>query len=273
MPVNARLLSQNDLQWQAQLLANYSGHIFVSKGPGNNPAYLVRTVIESSLAILACRAEISALRSQYSVVETENKRMQAEVEQMEDQLLEERRKRRELLRNTSTSYRASSVSVGINNAVAGPSRIIQDPPLRPPAYTLLVGEGSAPEPASGGHTGSAIGEYGDVLHQEPMQTESLDPERESAEAAARMQREFDEEDRRLRAQMEELANSAQRLFRCSVCLDEQPEDYIARLDPCGHSFCRDCIRNHVASKIAESRHPIFCPLCMTQSEVGDPGGA
>lgn len=272
MPVDGRLLSEHNLQWQAQLLANFSGHIFVSKGP----ARLIQTVIESSLAILAMRAEISDLRSQNSALTVESKRLEAEMEHMEDERRDERRTRLRLSRNQeSSSYRSPQMS-GQINAVAGPSRLTLAPSSRPPAYSprteedLQLPRGSP----SGGQTEHQIREHsGDVVLEEETRLNTLDPERESAEAAARMQREFDEEDRRLRAQMEQLVMTTQREFRCSVCLDEQPEDYIARLEPCGHNFCRDCIRSHVVARIAESRYPIFCPLCMTETGDGEPGGA
>jgi len=64
--MDSQLMSKADPEWQAQLLANYSSHIFVSKvtqGPDTSSADLMQTVIESSLAILASRAEISDLKS------------------------------------------------------------------------------------------------------------------------------------------------------------------------------------------------------------------
>lgn len=269
MPVDGRLLAEGDLQWQAQLLANYSGHIFISKGP----AHLMQTVIESSLAILAMRAEIADLRLQNSTLTTASKRMEAEMEQMEDERREERRRRIQSFKDqASSSYRPASASVQINNAVAGPSRLTL--PL-PPAYSPRSDENfllPLDDPFSDGHNGHPIGRNGnDTVLREQAQ---LDPERENAEAAAQMQREFDEEDRRLRAQMEEITMNLQREFRCSVCLDEQLEDYVARLEPCGHCFCRNCIRTHVVSKITENRYPIFCPVCMAETETGEgePGG-
>jgi Ring finger domain len=268
MPVDGRLLAEGNLQWQAQLLANYSGHIFVSKGP----AHLMQTVIESSLAILAMRAEIADLRLQNSTLTTASKRMEAEMEQMEDERREERRRRIQSFKDhASNAYRPAS-SIQINNAVAGPSRVIPPLPSRPPAYSPRSEENfllPLDDPFSDGHNGRRIERNGnDTMLRE------LDPERESAEAAAQMQREFDEEDRRLRAQMEEITMNLQREFRCSVCLDEQLEDYVARLEPCGHCFCRNCIRTHVVSKITENRYPIFCPVCMAETETaeGEPGG-
>jgi len=89
------------------------------------------------------------------------------------------------------------------------------------------------------------------------------------ELAALMQLGFDEEG--LCEQQEELLKDIRCLFECGVCMDEQPEDYVTLLDPCGHKFCRDCIRNHVGAKLAERYFPILCPVCMAEEGKSDPG--
>ena len=118
-----QLLSNRDLQWQAQLLANYSGHIFVSRGLDDNAEHLTQTIVESSLAILALRAEVVDLKFQNSTLTSENKRLEAEMEQMEDEHRQERRKLIQSSKNhSSNTYRPASESAPITNAVAGPSR-------------------------------------------------------------------------------------------------------------------------------------------------------
>jgi hypothetical protein len=121
LPVDRRLVSDNDLQWQAQLLANFSGHILVSSG--QIPVALTQTVTECSLTILALSAEVSDLKLQNSVLTSENKRLESEL-QTENKRRDERIK----LLSSSFNYRDSSnhfprpASTGFNNAVAGPSR-------------------------------------------------------------------------------------------------------------------------------------------------------
>ena len=79
--------------------------------------------------------------------------------------------------------------------------------------------------------------------------------------AMRLQNEFDEEDRALSAQRTKFAKSTQRLFECGICMEEMPDDSIARPDPCGHVFCRECLREHVTARLNEHRFPILCPTC------------
>ncbi|KAN0119148.1 hypothetical protein V8E52_004595 [Russula decolorans] len=93
-------------------------------------------------------------------------------------------------------------------------------------------------------------------------TESATDSLSSRELAAMLQRQFDEEDHLLVAERAELAAAEQqRVFDCGVCLDTLPEESIARIDPCGHSFCRECIRGFIVSQIELRRFPVLCPTC------------
>ena len=83
----------------------------------------------------------------------------------------------------------------------------------------------------------------------------------SRQLAAMLQRQFDEEDHLLAAQLAELAAEQQRVFDCGVCMDTLPEDSIARIEPCGHPFCRECVRGFIVSQIESRRYPVLCPTC------------
>jgi hypothetical protein len=94
-------------------------------------------------------------------------------------------------------------------------------------------------------------------------TESATDSLSSRQLAAMLQRQFDEEDHLLVAERAELLAAAeqQRMFDCGVCLDTLPEDSIACIDPCGHSFCRECVRGFIVSQIESRRFPVLCPTC------------
>src|ERR1700691_5484075 len=142
LPVDSSLLSDGDLQWQAQLLANYSGHIFVSRGLDNGPEYLMQTVVESSLEILALRAEVSEVKSQNSMLTSENKRLEEEMEQMEEEHREERKR---ILQSSKVhepnSYRSASASTQISHPVMG-SRVALYQSYGPPADPHRIDEDS-----------------------------------------------------------------------------------------------------------------------------------
>ena len=88
----------------------------------------------------------------------------------------------------------------------------------------------------------------------------------SRQLAVMLQYQFDEEAHLLATERAELLAAAeqQRVFDCGVCLDTLSEEFIARIDPCGHSFCRECIRGLITSQIESRRFPVFCPTCTAE---------
>lgn len=63
----------------------------------------------------------------------------------------------------------------------------------------------------------------------------------------------------------------QRRFKCGVCMDEKPMDDVTFLDPCGHQFCRSCVKGYVGAKLDDRSFPILCPVCMTDGGRANPG--
>jgi hypothetical protein len=86
-----------------------------------------------------------------------------------------------------------------------------------------------------------------------------------------LQREFDDEDSRLRTEREALANAQPLTFTCAVCKEELPEDFVARVPDCGHGFCRECLKTYAVSKLEEHRFPILCPSCIADTTGKEPG--
>jgi hypothetical protein len=89
--------------------------------------------------------------------------------------------------------------------------------------------------------------------------------------AQQLQRQFEEEDRQLRTQSQDLKAQAPSMFECGICLSEETEYMVFSFEPCGHRFCRDCVRRYVKSKIEEHRFPIVCPTCTTSKDISQPG--
>ena len=123
---------------------------------------------------------------------------------------------------------------------------------------------SLDSPSASPSSDRALGNAGGPLTPPSGRDDRLD----SVLYAMRLQHEFDKEDRALSAQRAELTKSAQRLFECGICLDKMPIDSIARLDPCGHTFCRECLRGHVSARIDEHRFPVLCPSCTADKGKG-----
>lgn len=60
-------------------------------------------------------------------------------------------------------------------------------------------------------------------------------------------------------------------FDCGVCLETLGGDLAVKMHDCEHSYCQDCLRGHVESKLSEGRYPILCPLCTTDKTRTNPG--
>ena len=87
----------------------------------------------------------------------------------------------------------------------------------------------------------------------------------SLQLATISQSRFDEEDYLLATGRERAdilaAAEQQHVFDCGVCLETLPEESIAHIDPCGHSFCRECVHGLIVSQIESRRFPVLCPTC------------
>jgi hypothetical protein len=79
---DASLLADKDMQWQVQLLAQFSAHVFLYKPHGDATADLMDIVVKSSLAVLEMRAKISKLESQNNFLSAENSRLETEVSKL-----------------------------------------------------------------------------------------------------------------------------------------------------------------------------------------------
>ena len=281
-------LSDRFLQWQAQLLANYSGHVFVPQRVETSAPALWQAVLESSVTQLSMQAEISELRSQNELLKNEQQRLESEIREVEarsqrrERLIQQQQQKQQQPRVGSPS-RDSHLPKYFDQS----SHNSLSPP-RPPKYftsstrhsesshssyseastptsTFNIFRPDSPQtPAAGSSSGRALGHPGDI----PTPPSDHDDRVESLLYAMRLQYEFDSEDRALSAQRADLAKDAQRLFVCGICLEEMPDDSIARPHPCGHTFCRECLRGHVAARIGERRYPVLCPSCTANKGKG-----
>jgi hypothetical protein len=228
---------------------------------------LWQAVLESSLAQLSMQAEISELRSQNEFLKSEQQRLESELKEAE---VRSRRQER-LIQQQHVS------SSGPAKHFDGPSGLPRhfDHPAR--HYSSSARHSSSPSSSKASY--SAVDPSGfdsplagtrlDRSFGNPGSPPTPPSDRDDGIMyAMRLQHEFDNEDRALSAQRAELAKSTQRLFVCGICLEQMPDDSIARPDPCGHTFCRECLRGHVSARLDEHRFPILCPTCTASKGKG-----
>ncbi|KAJ6511934.1 hypothetical protein C8R47DRAFT_963668 [Mycena vitilis] len=250
LAVDSRLLADSSLQWQTQLLANFSGHFFVANEHRDSGENLVEAVLESSLVILRLQAEVADLRLQNSRLTRDHRFLERSPPP---------------LRRSSGNYRNSQSSGSTFASNASSSRVTAAlNVLGSPAQIIRQ-----PDPESLGNLGATQQQMGS---DPPTYAQAALAKDAPAELRAHAkQREFEEEDARLFAERMALQQLAQPVFECGVCFDKHPEDDVARVAECGHRFCRDCMTGYVVSKLQDKLYPIFCPMCLTDSERAEPG--
>ena len=233
----------DSFQSEAQLLPNYIGHVFVPNGVETSTPTLWQAVLESSLAQLSMHEEITELRSQNELLKSEQQRLKSEIKEAEARSREQEGKS-----STPSSPKPTTSTLNLLFSSFDPFSSTPIP--------------FGPNSRSDGSSSSRVLGH---IDSPPTPPSDLD---QSILEAMWLQNEFDKEDRALSAQRTEFAESTQRLFECGICMEEMPDDSIARPDPCGHAFCRDCLRGHVDARLDEHRFPILCPTCTADKGKG-----
>ena len=330
-------LQDGILQWQAQLLSNCSGHVFVPHSLDTSPAALWQAVLESSLAQLTMQAEIADLRSQNEFQATEQKRLDTELKEVEERCQRQERTIQDLrssrssahshhtansqwrpspsstsrplgsnnpfvsIRQSATFNPTGSRSVGSHNPIGVPPPLFGDDDLSPTfvihqqdrarttertdnlstTYARRLQDKYNSEDRALIAERTALSRHA-MLHSTnstnprstgPHDTRGgLPPFFERDEDgflfAKRLQSQFDNEDRALSAERIDLTKTIQPVFECGICMEEMPEDSVARPDPCRHAFCRECMRGYVSARLEEHRFPILCPTCSADKGKG-----
>jgi Ring finger domain len=211
---------------------------------------------------LSMQAEIAELRSPKKFLKSEQQRLESEIKGAEAWSREQERLIRQQQQQQQQHLRSSSGSQKYFDHTFAPPRQFSSSTHQSLTSSSSKASTSTlnpfgPDSRSAGSTSSrALGYFS----KPPPPTPPSDRD-DSILEAMRLQSEFDKEDCALSAQRAKLAKSTQRLFECGICMEEMPDDSIARPDPCGHAFCRECLRGHVAARINEHRFPILCPTC------------
>ena len=255
-----RLLTDSAIQWQAQLLAHCSGDIFVARDGVTTSQQWADLALDASLQVLSLQARVRELESTNENLEADNKRLGEEVSDLGDKMLELDDEFERLKVENRRLRKGSAARPPTNGASSGikPSTIAAKDASQSPVGTVLPKSPSSTP--SSGRSESTNG------RQRMDPTTSFDP------VALQLQHDYDTENRQLRHQMHALQSIQPKLFECGICFDSLAEDFVARVMPCGHTFCRNCMKKHVVSKIDTHRYPILCPTCTANQGATDPSG-
>ncbi|KZT29351.1 hypothetical protein NEOLEDRAFT_1128071 [Neolentinus lepideus HHB14362 ss-1] len=257
-----KLLRDRTMQWEAQMLAQFSGHVFVARDIPDIPADWMNSLMEASLSSLALKAEVASLQSRNDSLTSDNVRLDRDVQRLQTELQTLRREQERFRRFSDQRRTQSSRGNELSKGKAPETQRSINIRGFFPYFNALVGSSDDRkedlQKASAEHVEEVPDDAGTVSPKED--------EDEDLDYVIQMQLEYDMEDMRLRGQMEKLKETAQRTFDCMICLETIPEDYIAPLNSCKHFICTGCLRTYVHSKLQEGRFPIFCPVCMTQKD-------
>ncbi|KAJ6620547.1 hypothetical protein B0H10DRAFT_2215822 [Mycena sp. CBHHK59/15] len=310
LAVDTRLLADSSLQWQTQLLANFSGHFFVSKsGASNSVEDLTQAVLESSLVALGLQAEVVDLRFQNSSLARDREFLEIELDELKEKYRSVKKKLDNAPRlysqvadqRSPASSKRSAKSSNNHQSTSGPSKfpgsISSSSPTSALEYFSSPANIKRSQPshesadylvatqlqmdhdwerrngASKANSASKKGRVSpsdDYMVAAQLQMDWDQAQRDSVLKAQAKQREFEEEDSRLLAERAALQMTVQRVFDCGVCFDKHPEDYVARVAGCAHPFCRECLKTYVVTKLGDKLFPIVCPMCVTDTARAEP---
>ena len=249
------------------LLLVYGDHKIMERSPTSS--------ISPNLTQLPMQAEIPELLAQNEFLKSEQRRLEIEILKSEQRLLENeikeaearsreqerliREQQQRQLRQQQQYESFSGSQKYSDHSFAPPSQFSSSTrrsstPSSSKASTSNINPFGPDSSSAGSSSSRALG------HPGKPPTSPFDYD-ESILEAMQLQNEFDKEEYALSAQRTELSKSVQRLFKCGICMEEMPDDSVACPDPCGHTFCRKCLRGHVAACLSERIFPIPCPTC------------
>ena len=227
---DSSILSDPSLRWQAELLGQFSSHILLPKSRICDYPELDAILMDASIKVLRLMVELAELKRQELSLVADNEYLSSRVTQLEQTLAAVD------VKGKKGKGRAFQLDAERRSTLASTS--------------ASTGTRSAFHPRNAGHPLSKSQGGSNVETNE--------------EIAANLQAQFDQEDQRLANERKRLLQ-LNRTFECRVCFDTLQEDYIAKINGCGHFFCRDCLRRHVKATVDGRRYPITCPACVADN--------
>lgn len=238
LAIDPKILADPTMRWQAQLFGQFSSHIVAPNCTSLSLAGLEDILMESSITILRLQAELDSARRLNEELVTHNNRLKSEITELE-------------LDAETTTFRARD-----ELRVSNQSHYTQGPP----PWQASSSNSSASR-AAAAHTPSP----GSRSHSKDETALDL-----SEQLVSQLQMQYQEEDKILATERAALSTRETPTFQCEICFDDMRIDYLAQMDECKHSFCRDCLRAHVTSIIGQHRYPVLCPVCMADKNAPEP---
>ncbi|KAF8479399.1 hypothetical protein JB92DRAFT_3044501 [Gautieria morchelliformis] len=253
-------LLSGGLQWEAQLLNHYSGHIFLAGGSHNFHVNDSRSMYDANMDILDLRSILSDMEGRNKELTSENSALMKRVAQLEDA---------SAVRQSHTESSLWEKEIGGSGR---PSSPVAGPSNHPQALKLETSSRAPNKAPSNIFRQIFSKSKGDSKAKLTNPFDHKERQEEADwEVAWRAQEEFDREYNALSSETARLRDSAQVLLECPICFQTYHENFVAQIDSCRHKLCSGCMTQFVTTKLEEHRYPIICPICQARQDVKDPG--
>lgn len=250
------------LQWEAQLLSHYSGHIFLARNSDDGKMDDMGSMYDANMEVLKLKSRLLDADEISRGLRNEISALYGQLAKLADTpVVKHAHEAENPFRRRETEGPRKSRS-----PVAGPSNYFDASVKHGSSSSKELSRYNNRQSFSGSKTDHDEAGLGD------WQRTELGREQSDWEVARRAQEELDREHIELISQMDRLKGMAQVLFECPICFETHPEDFVAQIDACRHKLCRNCMKRFMTSKLEEHRYPILCPICQTTENVKDPGG-
>ncbi|KAG9048537.1 hypothetical protein FS837_012667 [Tulasnella sp. UAMH 9824] len=273
LTVDEALTSTSQLDWQTDLLSQFSAHFLVASETEHSMTLREAELelFQASIRTLELQAELDGMKSTMEDLREKYNREKAERGRAEDELAVVRAELRSV-REGAARREAEIKPLATPPSSKGKEKAFEtDDEIE---YDDVYSTGF--EIPGGGWYESHPAKSPVVRLNERHATQdhsTTAPKgaafNEDIALAMKLQQQFLEEDRVLHAQFFQLQATSQQTFDCGICMDTHPEDMVAIVSGCSHDFCRECLTNHVKATLERMKFPVFCPVCSTkQTKTG-----
>ena len=306
--VDKRLLEDEDIQWQAQLLANFSAQVYLFNEVSNkivSEEEMDEVLLGASLEMLKMKLEVENCRRRISNLEGENRRLEnrygearTKVRELEGQLKRLQSGKQPEYRDRdygqSEQTKGSALKYSENESVprchfSGDStveEVLYQSPRR--SVPSTINNTSLSSSSSRQYSGASSSSFGSGSSTSQLfssssakstATSSKSPKNQDADlvdimAAFNLQKQFNEEHIHLLSQFQNLKKEDVPIFECGICMESFKMDSVFEIDGCGHRYCGACLRGYVHSSLKgpPAVFPVRCPVCVAERKTGADGG-
>lgn len=302
MAFDPALLAERGVQWQAQLLGHFSGHIFLAPPDAPDARSWEDAALEASLQLLSARAaattrenelqsEITALRlllDTSSIQEVRKRKTTRTIPLPPSPDLGSRPQPRkdgiisDLFERGSRAFTSGENASSISREPSG-SKARSPVTSRATSHSRAASYGGdlgARANGSAAQASTSSAARWTPIIQEPIRPPTTRPSHVAGKTRPRSVTTQHATGHlaavpvwscEVRATIRR--DDSTSTFRCGVCFDNHTLEDVAEVSECGHRYCRDCLHRYVVAQVEARVYPMKCPSCMVNTNDEHSGEA